>query len=124
MGMHMAMSGRIRFGKFLAPVLTDSDDAAIAVAASRILRDRAVGAIDVIPLTHDPELTEATHYAIRAGATEWHAIRLLVEQGKLRADVRLPVRIFMNGGQWRRAGLVAFVAEAAHSVSVVGVERH
>ncbi|MBI3515926.1 MAG: hypothetical protein HY060_17975 [Proteobacteria bacterium] len=118
----MVMFARIRFSNFLAPVLSECDDAQIAVAASRILRDRAINRIGVIPLIQDADLTGTT-YAMLSGATEWHAVRLLVAQGKLPANLRLPVRIVMNRAQWRRAGLIAHVAEAAHAVSI-GADRH
>lgn len=114
MGGAMVMSARVRLENVLTPVLTASDDAEIACAASRILRDQTVREIEVVPLTQASELTNATFYAIRAGALEWCAVRLLIAQCKLRGDVRLPVRIVMNDAQWRRAGLVAHVAEAAN----------
>jgi hypothetical protein len=117
------MFARVRFNKFLAPVLSECDDAQIAVAASRILCDKAIDHIAVVPLAQDAELTGTTAFAMVSGATVWHAIRLLIAQGKLPENVRLPVRIIMNHEHWRRAGHRARVAEAAHA-GTLAADRH
>ena len=117
-----AMTAEVRFNALLAPVLTAVDDAQVAVTAARLLRAGAVPTLDVMPLSRTPELDERTVYALLGDAVAWHAVWLLIEQGKLPANARLPVRIFLDRAQWRQAGLVARIAELAHRTPV-RVER-
>jgi hypothetical protein len=112
------MTAQVRFTSLLQPVLSGVDDARTAAAATRILRAGGPRDIDVVPLGPAAALTQDTIYAVRGDSVEWHAVRLLIEQGKLGADARVPVRIFLNAAQWRRAGLVARLAEAAHRIAV------
>ena len=113
-----AMTAEVRFGALLAPVLGAVDDAGIAVAAARMLQGDPLPPLDVMPLGGAAELTERSLYVLLGDAVGWHAMRLLIEQGKLANDARVPVRIFLEPGQWRKAGIVAHVAEIAHRTSV------
>lgn len=117
-----AMTAWVRFSRLLEPVLSEMDDARIAVAAMRIQGRRVLPDLDVVPVSAAPELTDATLYALHGDPVGWHAVRLLIQQGKLPADARVPVRILLNTAQWRRAGLVAQLAQAAHRSDIV-VER-
>jgi hypothetical protein len=111
-----SMTAEISFGSVLAPVLSDTDDARIAIMAERLLGDPALRELDVVPLTTAPELTDRTFFAVVGDPLRWHALRLLIQQGKLPGDAPLPVRVFLNGDQWNRAGLIARFAEAAHAI--------
>jgi hypothetical protein len=117
-----AMTAHIRFANLLAPVLGEVDDAGIALAAARILNDRGLYDIDVMPVSTKPVLTDDTIYALLGNPVAWHAVRLLMAQGKLPADARVSVRIFLSGEQWRRAGMIARMAEIAHDTDIA-VER-
>lgn len=109
------MNTRVRFSNLLAPVLTDGlDSATVALLASRILETQRVRDVDVIPLSHTPELSENTLYAIRAGFADWHAVRLLIDQGKLPPDPRIHVRVHLNQEQWDKAGEIALEAAEEH----------
>ncbi len=109
------MNAQIRFSSLLAPVLGDGFDAAtVALQASRILETRRIRDVDVIPLTAAPELTENTLYALRSGFADWHAVRLLIDQGKLPPDPRVPVRVHLNPAQWEKAGVIAHEAADQH----------
>jgi hypothetical protein len=124
MGQHgTSMTAQVRFANLLEPVLSEIDDARIAVVAARILRDGALPDIDVVPLDEAPAMSDATIYAVRGDPVQWHAVRLLIEQGKLAADARVPVRIFLSPAQWRRAGLVARIAEVAHRIALPVMRR-
>lgn len=104
----------VPFGRLLAPMFHEADDAAIAIEATRILESGILPTLEVVPLTQSRTLTDATLYAIVQGALGWHAVRLLIAQHKLPPQPRLPTRVRLNDGQWRRAGLVARIAELAH----------
>jgi len=116
MGRHPhVMNAQVRFSNLLAPVLSDGPDAAtVALLATRILETRKVRDVDVIPLSAAPELTENTLYALRSGIADWHALRLLIDQGKLPPDPRIHVRVHLNQAQWDKAGEVAQEAADAH----------
>lgn len=111
---HKEMRLDVPFGRLLAPMLHEADDAAIAVEATRILESGALPTIDVVPLTQSRELTGDTLYAIAEGALAWHAVRLLIAQHKLPAQPLLPARVRLDDRQWRRAGLIARIAVLAH----------
>ncbi len=113
-----AMTAQVPFSRLLEPVLSEIDDARIAVVAARIQRGRALPDLDVVPVSAAAELRDMSLYGLLGDAVEWHAVRLLIQQGKLPADARVPVRIFLNAAQWRRAGLVAKLAQAAHRSDV------
>ena len=109
------MNAQIRFSSLLAPLLGDGPDAAtVALHANRILETRRMRDVDVIPLSADPVLTENTLYALRSGFADWHAVRLLIDQGKLPPDPRLPVRVHLNAAQWEKAGEIAHEAADQH----------
>ena len=113
-----AMEAEVRFGALLAPVLSAVDDAGIAVAAARMLQGDPLPPLDVMPLGRSRELTERTLYALLGEPVGWHAMRLLIEQGKLASDARVPVRVFLDPAQWRQAGLISHVAEIAHRTPI------
>ena len=113
-----AMTAEVRFGALLAPVLSAVDDAGIAVAAARMLQGDPLPALDVMPLGRTAALNERTLYVLLGDAVGWHAMRLLIEQGKLANDAHVPVRVFLDPAQWRKAGVVAHVAEIAHRTPV------
>jgi len=117
-----SMTAQIRFGSVLAPVLSETDDARTAVMAERLLGDPAQRELHVVPLTAAPELTDRTLYAVVGDPVRWHALRLLMQQGKLAGDATVAARIFLNRDQWQRAGLVARLAEAVNATPVT-VER-
>ncbi|MBI3514590.1 MAG: hypothetical protein HY060_11075, partial [Proteobacteria bacterium] len=98
-----AMTAEVRFGALLAPVLGAVDDAGIAVAANRMLQGDPLPPLDVMPLGRAPAFTERTLYVLLGDAVGWHAMRLLIEQGKLASDTHVPVRVFLNHAQWRKA---------------------
>jgi len=109
------MNALIRFSNLIAPVLGDGPDAAtVAMLASRILETHRIRDVDVIPLTAAPELDETTLYALRSGFNNWHAVRLLIDQGKLPPDPRIHVRVHLNQAQWDKAGEIAHVAADEH----------
>ena len=109
------MNALIRFSNLIAPVLGDGPDAAtVAVVASRILETQRIRDVDVIPLTAAPDLDETTLYALRSGFNDWHAVRLLIDQGKLPPDPRIHVRVHLNQAQWDKAGEIAHEAADAH----------
>jgi hypothetical protein len=109
------MNALIRFSNLIAPVLGDGPDAAtVAMLASRILETQRIRDVDVIPLTAAPELDETTLYALRSGFNNWHAVRLLIDQGKLPPDPRIHVRVHLNQAQWDKAGVIAHEAADEH----------
>ena len=111
----LVMNALVRFSNLIAPVLGDGPDAAtVATLASRILETRRIRDVDVIPLTAEPELSETTLYAVRAGFADWHAVRLLIDQGKLPPDPRIHVRVHLSQAQWDHAGVIAHEAADAH----------
>lgn len=111
------MNALVRFSNLIAPVLSDGPDAAsVAVLAGRILETRRIRDVDVIPLTAEPDITETTLFAIQAGFADWHAVRLLIDQGKLPPDPRIHVRVHLNEVQWDKAGEIAFGATIEHSI--------
>jgi hypothetical protein len=116
MGRHpRVMHALIRFSNLLAPFLSDGPDAAsVALLATRILETRKLRDVDVIPLSAAPELTEDSLYALQSGVADWHALRLLIDQGKLPPDPRIHVRVHLNQAQWDKAGEVAQEATDAH----------
>jgi len=109
------MNALVRFSNLLAPVLSDGPDSAtVAILATRILETGKLRDVDVIPLSAAPELTENTLYALQSGVADWHALRLLIDQGKLPPDPRIHVRVHLNQAQWDKAGEVAQEATDAH----------
>ena len=116
MGRHpRVMNAQVRFSNLLAPVLSDGPDAAtVAMLATRILETRKVRDVEVIPLSAEPALTENTLFALRSGFADWHALRLLIDQGKLPPDPRVHVRVHLNEAQWEKAGEIAHEAADAH----------
>ncbi|MEJ0071113.1 MAG: hypothetical protein WDO24_22960 [Pseudomonadota bacterium] len=116
MGRHPhVMNALIRFSNLLAPVLSDGPDAAtVAILASNILDTRKLRDVDVIPLSAAPELTENTLFALQSGVAHWHAVRLLIDQGKLPPDPRIHVRVHLNQAQWDKAGEIAHEAADEH----------
>jgi hypothetical protein len=109
------MHALVRFSNLLAPVLADGPDAAaVALLAARMLETRTARDVDVIPLTAAAELTDNTLFALRSGIADWHALRLLIDQGKLPPDPRVHVRVHLNQAQWEKAGEVAREAADAH----------
>jgi hypothetical protein len=109
------MNALVRFSNLLAPVLADGPDAAtVALLAARILETRRLRDVDVIPLTTSAELSDNTLYALRSGIADWHALRLLIDQGKLPPDPRVHVRVHLSQVQWEKAGEVAREAADAH----------
>jgi hypothetical protein len=117
-----SMSAEIRFGNILEPVLCEVDDARIAVVAEHLQADPNLRELEVVPLTAAPELNERTLYAVVGDPARWHAVRLLIQQGKLAGDVPVTARVFLNREQWQRAGLVARFAEAVNATPVT-IER-
>jgi hypothetical protein len=119
MGRHpRVMNALIRFSNLLAPVLAEGPDSAtVAVLASRILETQKVHDVEVIPISEAPELTENSLFALRSGFNDWHALRLLIDQGKLPADPRVHVRVHLNQAQWDKAGEVAHEAADAHETA-------
>ena len=112
------MNALVRFSNLLAPVLADGPDAAtVALLAARILETRRLRDVDVIPLTTSAELTDNTLYALRSGIADWHALRLLIDQGKLPPDPRVHVRVHLTQVQWDKAGEIAHEATDAHSAA-------
>jgi hypothetical protein len=118
-----SVTAELPFASLLAPVLGEVDDARIAVAAADILRADVVPEITVIPIEAAPVLTGASAYTVVGDPVQWHAVRLLIDQGKLPADARVPVRIFLNSAQWRRAGLIARIAEVANRITLPAMRR-
>jgi hypothetical protein len=111
----LVMNTLVRFSNLIAPVLSDGPDAAtVAQLANRILETRRIRDVDVIPLTTEPELSETTLYAVRSGFADWHAVRLLIDQGKLPPDPRIHVRVHLTQAQWDKAGEIAHEAADAH----------
>lgn len=109
------MMALVRFSNLLAPVLADGADAAtVALLANTILETRRIHDVDVIPLTTEPELTDTTLFALRSGFAVWYAVRLLIDQGKLSPDPRVPVRVHLSETQWDKAGEIAHEAADAH----------
>jgi hypothetical protein len=109
------MTALVRFSNLIAPVLADDADAAtVSMLASTILQSRRIHDVDVIPLTTEPELTETTLFALRSGFAAWHAVRLLIDQGKLPPDPRVPVRVHLTEAQWDKAGEIAHEAADEH----------
>jgi len=109
------MHALIRFSNLLAPVLAEGPDAAtVALLAARMLETRSLRDVDVIPLSAGAELTDNTLFALRSGIADWHALRLLIDQGKLPPDPRVHVRVHLNQAQWDKAGEVAHAAADAH----------
>ena len=109
------MTALVRFSNLIAPVLADDADAgSVAMLANAILETRRIHDVDVIPLTTEPELTEATLFALRSGFAAWYAVRLLIDQGKLPPDPRVPVRVFLTEAQWDKAGEIAHEAADEH----------
>jgi hypothetical protein len=109
------MNALVRFSNLLAPVLSEGPDAAtVALLASRIWETQRIRDVDVIPLTMAPELNDNTLYALRGGIADWHALRLLIDQGKLPPDPRVHVRVHLNQAQWEKAGEIAHEAAEAH----------
>src|SRR5258708_38415404 len=109
------MNALVRFSNLLAPVLSDGPDAAtVALLASRMWETQRIRDVDVIPLTMAPELNDNTLYALRGGIADWHALRLLIEQGKLPPDPRVHVRVHLNQAQWEKAGEIAHEATEEH----------
>jgi hypothetical protein len=119
MGRHpRVMNAQVRFSNLLAPVLSDGPDAAtVAMLATRILETRKVRDVEVIPLSAEPDLTENTLFALRSGFADWHALRLLIDQGKLPPDPRVHVRVHLNQAQWDKAGEIAHEAADAHNIA-------
>ena len=117
-----SMTADIRFGSVLAPVLSETDDARIAIMAERLMQDPTMRELDVVPLTAAAELSDRTLYAVIGDPLRWHALRLLIQQGKLPGEAPVAARVFLSRPQWQRAGLVARFAEAAHAIPVT-VER-
>jgi len=113
-----SMTAQISFNAVLAPVLSETDDARIAIMAERLLGDPALRELDVVPLTAAPEMTDRTFFAVVGDPVRWHALRLLIQLGKLPSDAPVSVRVLLNGDQWNRAGLIARFAEAAHAMPV------
>src|SRR5258706_13848241 len=91
-----AMTAEVRFGALLGPVLSAVGDAGIAVAAARMLQGDPLVPLDVMPLGRAPAFTERTLYVLLGDAVGWHAMPLLIEQGKLASDAQVPVRIFLD----------------------------
>jgi hypothetical protein len=111
------MNALVRFSNVIAPVLSDGPDAAsVALLAGRILETQRIRDVEVIPLTAEPEITETTLFAIRAGFADWHAVRLLIDQGKLPPDPRIHVRVHLNQAQWDKAGEIAYGATIEHMI--------
>jgi hypothetical protein len=109
------MNALVRFSNLLAPVLSDEADAAtVSDLANHILATQRIRDVDVIPLTTAAELTDNTLYALRSGHAHWHAVRLLIDQGKLPPDPHIPVRVHLNEAQWDKAGEIAHDAADAH----------
>ncbi len=109
------MNALVRFSNLIAPILSDGSDAAsVAMLANHILESNDIRDVDVIPLTAAPELDENTLYALRSGFAHWHAVRLLIDQGKLPPDPRIHVRVHLNAAQWHKAGKIAQEATDAH----------
>jgi len=109
------MHALVRFSSLLAPVLGEGpDSAAVALLANRILATRKLNDVDVVPLSTAAELTENTLFALRSGVADWHALRLLIDQGKLPPDPRVHVRVHLNQAQWEKAGEIAQEAFDAH----------
>ena len=118
------MNALVRFSNLLAPVLGDGPDAAsIAVLANEILATRKIRDVEVIPLTAEAELTDATLFALRSGFADWHAVRLLIDQGKLPPDPRIHVRVHLNQAQWDKAGEIAQEATIQHIFLQAAKER-
>ena len=112
------MNALVRFSSLLAPVLADGPDAAtVALLAARILETRKLRDVDVIPLTTAAELSDNTLYALRSGIADWHALRLLIDQGKLPPDPRVHVRVHLSQAQWEKAGEIAHEAADAHEAA-------
>ena len=125
MGRHPhVMNALVRFSNVIAPVLSDShDDASVAVLAGRILESQRIRDVEVIPLTAEPDITETTLFAIRSGFDDWHAVRLLIDQGKLPPDPRIHVRVHLNQAQWDKAGEIAQEATIQHIFLQAAQER-
>jgi hypothetical protein len=117
------MNALVRFSNVIAPVLSDHDDASVALLAGRILETRRIRDVEVIPLTAEPEITETTLFAIRSGFDDWHAVRLLIDQGKLPPDPRIHVRVHLNQAQWDKAGEIAQEATIQHIFLQAAQER-
>lgn len=112
------MNALVRFSNLLAPVLSDGPDAgSVAVLANEILATRKIRDVEVIPLSADAELTDNTLFALRSGFADWHAVRLLIDQGKLPPDPRIHVRIHLNEAQWEKAGEIAHEAADEHRIA-------
>jgi hypothetical protein len=120
------MNGLVRFSNLIAPVLSegpDTDAASVAVLATRILETQRIRDVEVIPLTAAPVLTETTLFAIRSGFDDWHAVRLLIDQGKLPPDPRIHVRVHLNQAQWDKAGEIAQGAAIEHTILEAAKQR-
>ena len=118
------MNALVRFSNVIAPVLSDShDDASVAVLAGRILESQRIRDVEVIPLTAEPDITETTLFAIRSGFDDWHAVRLLIDQGKLPPDPRIHVRVHLTQAQWNKAGEIAQEASIQHIFLQAAKER-
>jgi CheY-like chemotaxis protein len=112
------MNAVVRFSKLLEPALSDdADDAKVALHAARILENGNLPDIEVVALSPQAELTESTVFGILSGKTDWHAIRLLVDQGKLPQDPGIDVRIQLSDDQWRQAGGKALAAQVGHGAA-------
>src|SRR5258708_2379768 len=112
------MNAVVRFSKLLEPALSDdADDAKVALRAARILENGNLPDIEVVALSPQAELTESTVFGILSGKTDWHAIRLLVDQGKLPQDPSIDVRIQLSDDQWRQAGGKALAAQVGHGAA-------
>ncbi len=112
------MSAAIEFDELLPPMLSEIDDARIALAAARRLESPTPPAIDVVPLTASSTLGKGTLYAVLGDPVHWYAVRLLIQQGKLPVGARVAVRVFLNAAQWQHAGAVARQAERANVVEI------
>jgi len=118
------MNALVRFSNLIAPILSEGNDAAsVAVLAGRILESQRIRDVEVILLTAAPEITETTLFAIRSGFDDWHAVRLLIDQGKLPPDPRIHVRVHLSQAQWDKAGEIAQEASIQHIFLQAAQER-